>query len=251
MKLFVTLMAVTFMTNAPIDEPKAGLAIPIGGGALAADGKVIFAPAKTGGIEALELATGKVLWTNTDARRLAGASSRLVIGWTGNDKKPNSFRLTAIDAATGRTVRQSDAIEMPEWATTTRIWGRTFRVAAEAGEKPVLVWQANAHYAGGARPTPEIEEAARKQASGVVEFDLKTGKLSILRRDPKEAEWKVGPEGGVVGKLGEHELHAIEMTPGFKPGAPMTTTVTLTVSRGNKELWKRELAGNPWSPPPP
>ena len=32
---------------------------------------------------------------------------------------------------------------------------------------------------------------------------------------------------------------------------PMTTTVTLSVLKGKTELWKRELAGNPWSPPPP
>jgi hypothetical protein len=29
------------------------------------------------------------------------------------------------------------------------------------------------------------------------------------------------------------------------------TTVTLTVLKGKIELWSRELAGNPWSPPPP
>lgn len=248
--LLTTLSAVALTTCAV--EPPAADAVPIGGGALvSADAKFIFAPAKSGGIEALDLATGKVMWTNTDAKRLAGASDKLVIGWAGDEKKPNTFRVIVIDAATGKTVTKSDAFEMPEWAATARTWGRSFRIAAHADAAPIVVWQANAFYAGGARPTPEIEAAARKEAAGAVSIDLKTGKLAALDRKPKEDEFKPGPEGRVIARLGPYEFQAREMDPRPRPGVPMVTTVTLTVLKGKAELWKRELAGNPWSPPRP
>ena len=61
----------------------------------------------------------------------------------------------------------------------------------------------------------------------------------------------MSPDGGIDPKVGEYEFQTTEMTPRLKPGVPMVTTVTLKVLKGKTELWKRELAGNPWSPPPP
>src|SRR5262249_29222407 len=144
------------------DERKPPPGVPVGGGAIVSpDGKTVYVPAKDGGIEALTIATGKVIWTNADAKKLAGASGGLVVAWIGDEKKPNSFRVVVIEANTGKTVTKSDPIEMPDWATTTKTWGRTFRIAAHAEADPVLVvWQANAFYSGGARPTPAIEAAA-------------------------------------------------------------------------------------------
>ena len=216
------------------------------------DAKVVFAPAKSGGIEALDVATGKVLWTNTDAKKLAGASSGLVVAWLGDEKKANALRVVVIEANTGKTVTKSDAIELPEWASTEKIWGHTFRIASRPDAAPItVVWQANAFYSGGARPTPEIEAAARKEAVGVLKVELKNGKIEVVNRKPIADEFKVSPDGGIDPKVGEYEFQVTEMTPRLKPGAPMVTTVTLKVLKGKTELWKRELAGNPWSPPPP
>ena len=216
------------------------------------DAKVIFAPAKSGGIEALDVATGKVLWTNTDAKKLAGASSGLVVAWLGDEKKANVLRVVVIEANTGKTVTKSDAIELPEWASAEKEWGRTFRIASRPDAVPItVVWQANAFYSGGARPTPEIEAAARKEAVGVFKVEPKDGKVEVVNRKPFADEFKVSPDGGIDPKIGEYEFQATEMTPRLKPGAPMVTTVTLKVLKGKSELWKRELAGNPWSPPPP
>ena len=220
----------------------------IGGGAvISPDAKLVFAPAKAGGIEALDVATGKILWTSKDAKQLAGASDKAVFGWLAGEKKPNTFRAVVIDAGSGKTLAKSDAIAMPDWATTEKVGGRSFRVGARAdGEKMTLVWQANAFYYGGAAPTEEILEAAKKEAAGVVSIDPASGKIAALDRKPKADEF-----GGFTNKAGEYEFRVTEMIPGFRPGAAMVTKVTLAVLKGKTEVWSRELAGNPWSPPPP
>ena len=248
--MFLLLTTLVSGMSNPIQRraPEAAGAIPIAGSALVlADAKRLFAPAKAGGIEALDVVTGKEVWTNADAKRLAGASDKIVLAWVSDEKKSRSFQIVAIDAANGKTVSKSDPIEMPEWATTVPTWGRTFRIAARSdGETAIVVWQANAFYSGGARPTPEIEEAARKEVVGVVSINLKTGKTSAIDRKPKPEEF-----GGLSAKVADYEFQIVEMTPKFKPGGSMLTSVTLTVSKDKTELWKRELAGNPWSPPPP
>jgi hypothetical protein len=49
----------------------------------------------------------------------------------------------------------------------------------------VLDWEASAWYAGGSRPTPEEESAARKHASGSAHIDLRTGQIEILPAQKK------------------------------------------------------------------
>jgi hypothetical protein len=68
---------------------------------------------------------------------------------------------------------------------------------------------------------------------------------------PKDDDFKIGPAGSANYKVGEYEFGALEQLPGPKVDAPRLTTVTLIVSKGGKEVWRRELAGNPWSDPIP
>jgi hypothetical protein len=222
----------------------------IGGGAVVSpDAKVVFAPAKVGGVEALDVATGKIVWGNKDAKQIAGASGKVVVAWVAEEKKPNAFRAVLIDATEGKTLAKSDPIALPDWATTEKVGGRSFRIAARAegdGDKVTVAWQANAFYFGGAAPTEEILAAARKEAVGVVSIDPASGKIAKLDRKPKAEEF-----GAFTNKAGDYEFRVTEMIPGFKPGAPMVTQVKLAVLKGKTELWTRELAGNPWSPPPP
>jgi hypothetical protein len=232
------------------DAPAPGVPV-VGVGIISGDQKTVFLPAKDGGIEAVDLARGTVQWTNKDAAKLAGASDKLVLAWVG-DKKANEFRVVALDAETGKTVGKSDPIGLPDWAATAKTWGRTFRTAATTdGESVTVVWNAGAFYAGGARPTPEIEAAARKNESGTVKFNLKTGKVTVIDRKPKDDEFKAGPAGGATNKVGTYEFRVAEEIPNFKPGAPQKTKVTFSVLKGDKPVLTREIAGNPWSPPPP
>lgn len=234
------------------DPPKVGTPVVGVGVVSAADQTMVFLPAKDGGIEAVDLARGLALWRNTDANKLAGASAEVVFAWVEDAKKPHTFRVVAMDASSGRTSGKSDPIEMPEWATTAKVGGRSFRTAAKVeGETVTVAWEAHAFYYGGAAPTPEILAAAKKDASGLVKVNFRTGKVTPTNGKPKDDDFKTGPAGGSNNKVGDYEFRVEEQIPGFKPGASMMTKVTFTVLKGKKELWKRELAGNPWSPPPP
>src|SRR5262245_25785318 len=101
------------------DAPAPGVPV-VGVGIISGDQKTVFLPAKDGGIEAVDLARGLVLWTNKDANKLAGASDKLVFAWSGVEKKGNEFRVIALDAETGKTVGKSDPISMPDWATSAK-----------------------------------------------------------------------------------------------------------------------------------
>lgn len=232
------------------DAPAPGIPV-VGVGVTSADQKTVFLPGKDG-IEAVDLASGRSLWTNKAANRLAGVSDKLVLAWLGDDKKPNAFRVVVLNAETGEPVCKSDPIEMPDWARTAKVGGRSFRTAATAdGGRVVVVWEARAFYYGGARPTPQIEAAARKHDSGQVKIDLKSGKVTVEEQKPKEDSFKLGPSGGFNNKLGDYEFQTREEIPKFKPGMANVTKVTFTVVKEGKTVWTRELIGNPWSPPPP
>lgn len=228
-------------------EPGPPLGVWIGNDTIASsDGKMVFARGKDG-IEAIDSATGKTIWAQKGAGRPAGASGNTVFGWVSDGKKANTFKVVALDAMTGKERFKSDEIAMPDWATTAKQGGRSFRTAARSdGPNVVVVWEANAFYFGGARPTPEIEEAARKAAGGVVAVDAKTGKTTTQDRKPRGDEF-----GMFNNKVGDLEFQIEEQIPGFKPNAPMVTKVTLSALKDGKVVWTRELAGNPWSPPPP
>ncbi len=229
-------------------DPKPDAAVSVAGiGFVSPDRTKLFVPAKEGGIEALDIATGKSLWLNKDANKVAGASDKLVLAWAADIKKPNTFNVTIIDAASGKTAVKSEAVELPDWATTAKVRGRTFRTAASVeGDVVIVIWQANAYYAGGARPTPEIEMAARKEATGAASIDVKTGKVTEIKRKPNAEDF-----GTTANAVDEYAFLVEEELPGFRPGAAMLTKVMLSVSKNGSVVWKRELAGNPWSPPPP
>ncbi|MBA4191399.1 MAG: hypothetical protein C0467_25750 [Planctomycetaceae bacterium] len=226
-------------------EPEAGRWV--GNDTIASpDGKLIYTRGKDG-LEAIDVATGKLIWVTKGANRLAGVSGRTVIAWAADAKKPNAFSVVAIDSTTGKMLFKSDTITMPDWASTAKEHGFSFRTAARSdGKQVVVVWQANTFYAGGARPTPEIEAAARREALGSVVIDAATGKTTVEDRKPKDSEF-----GTFNNKVGDLEFGIEEELPAFKPGVPMVTKVTLSALKGDKVIWKRELAGNPWSPPRP
>jgi len=210
------------------------------------DGKLIFARGKDG-VEAIDVATGKLIWVTKGANRLAGVSGTTVIAWAADAKKPNAFSIVAMDSGTGKELFKSDAITLPDWANTAKEHGFSFRTAARSdGKQVVVVWQANTFYAGGAAPPPEVEKAARREALGSVVIDATTGKTTIEDRKPKDSEF-----GTFNNKVGALEFQIEEQIPAFKPGVPMVTTVTLTAMRDGKAVWSRDLAGNPWSPPRP
>src|SRR5262245_15071318 len=145
-----------------------------GGGVADPAGKVGFFPNTSGGIDAIDLATGKTLWTSTSANRpLLATADKVFAQYKAN--------IVVIDATNGKSIRTSDAVAWPDWVAVEPAHGRTFRSDARLeGNALYLTWDARAFYAGGARPTPEIEKRARKESTGVAKLDIDNGKLELL-----------------------------------------------------------------------
>jgi hypothetical protein len=157
-------------------------ATPFPGGILDQAGKVVYVQAVAGGIEAVSLDSGKVLWnTEAFAQPLALLGNKLIVQ-APEKGKANVIRILALDVKDkGKQLSSSDPIVFPDWVNTGTVHGRTFQssFAGAAKDTMWLNWQARAFYAGGARPPPEIEKAARKEAAGYVDVDLQTGKVKM------------------------------------------------------------------------
>jgi hypothetical protein len=152
------------------------------GGIIDRQAGVVYVQDVSGAIEAVDLATGKVQWrTDSFAQPLALLPDRLLVQAPVKGKG-NVVYLVQLDIADkGKQLRISDPITFPDWVNTGTAHGRSFQslLSGTKGGAVLLSWEARAWYAGGARPTPEIEKAARKEAHGIAEVDLKTGKVTM------------------------------------------------------------------------
>jgi len=149
----------------------------------------------TGSIDAVELATGKLRWTTKDASTpLLAFKGRLVAQIAVADKA-NALRILGFDAASGKVLLTSEPLIFPDWVQATgTTWGHNFASSSTLeGDELIFKWQASTHYAGGAAPPPEVEEAARRNANGVFRVNLKTGKVQIVEAAPQ-----VEAEGGEI-----------------------------------------------------
>src|SRR5262249_36632658 len=131
----------------------------------------------------------KVLWQFAETcRPVALAGDRLVCQ-APEKGKANVVRIVLLDTKDrGKGVRRSDPVSFPEWGSTGVPYGRSFTSHARLDDKGrvLLAWEARAFYAGGARPTPQIEAAARKHAAGVARIDLDSGAVENLPAKEKE-----------------------------------------------------------------
>jgi hypothetical protein len=145
-------------------------------------GRLGFATNATGGIDAFNLSTGKALWSSAEANKpLAVAADRLIAQ---APEKANAVRIVALDVNSGKRLFRSDAVTFPDWVAVGLTHGRSFASQGRVEKGALwLRWSARAWYAGGARPTPEVERRARKNADGVARVDLTTGKVEMLAAD--------------------------------------------------------------------
>lgn len=174
-------------TNSPILLP-AGIADPTG--------HTGFFASATGGIQAIDLAKGKVLWQTHEAQLPLLLDGDHLLAQAGT--KRNRLRILRLDVkGNGECDFESNPIIFPAWVVTGEAHGHAFAARWHlVKHQLVLDWDARAWYAGMARPTPEEELAARKHASGGAHIDLRTGQIEILPAAPTPPSPKLG-EGGV------------------------------------------------------
>jgi hypothetical protein len=163
---------------APAQE-KAPFAVLPGGVADPA-GKVGYVQAPSGGVDALDLATGKVRWQVAETcKPLALAGDRLLCQ-APEKGKANAVRILVLDTRDkGKVLRRSDPVTFPDWVSVGVTYGRSFTSRARLDGKDTLLlqWEARAFYAGGAAPTPEVLERARKHAAGVARVNIDSGRV--------------------------------------------------------------------------
>jgi hypothetical protein len=175
------LLSVSVLFGAPLPE-QAGT-VPIPGGIADGAGKRGYITGEKGGVEAVDLETGKTLWSSAAAQKPLALVGGKLLAQAQEMGKPNQVRVITFDAEGGK-VRESEPVVFPDWVVIGLTYGRSFTSRGEVQKGDLyLHWQARAWYAGGARPTPQIEQAARKNADGVARVNLETGKVEMLAKD--------------------------------------------------------------------
>jgi outer membrane protein assembly factor BamB len=170
-------------------------------GVISGDGKAVYL-LHDKGFDALDAATGKPLWKAAASGRPIWAAGGIVISY-GPGK--GGMRLSGLDAGTGKPKWEKD-VPMPGWVVVGNTPGRSFSAgASEKGGALFVSYRANSWYYGGARPTPEIEKAARKQDAATLKIDPTTGKYEKLAADKMPAAAPERRNGKVT--------FTVEMTP--------------------------------------
>jgi hypothetical protein len=133
-----------------------------------------------GGIDAVDLGSGRVLWHASEAAKpLALAGDRLVA-----QKEPSRERgtlgLVVLDvAAAGKTLSQMD-VRLPEGVVPAidEGLGTSFEATGRAdGLRVTISWRFSRREVGGATPAPG-DAPAERQAEGFVLLDVDTGRVA-------------------------------------------------------------------------
>lgn len=219
-----------------------------GGGVVDTAGKNGYWPNGAGGIDAVELATGKVLWKSKAASKPLLASQNRLVAQALVADKSNQIRVLIFDTQEGKLLLQSAAISLPDWVSVGTALGRSFHSTAQMDNNAVLlIWEARAWYAGGAAPPPAVEGAARKEASGVLQIHVQTGQMSKVDQPPVDAPRPTSDEVNSV-KIGDLTLSVVEQ-PGRRP-FQQRRFVHAANAKGAL-VWQHEIAGKVFLPPPP
>ena len=244
----LALLGLALPLAATAGEPLTPTLLP-GGGLGSPDGSAGYFPAEKGGIEALDLATGKALWASQEANRPLAATGERLYAQASVAGKANQVRVVALEARTGKRVLQSDPAVFPDWVSVGVVYGRTFASGAVLNRDGLLlIWEARAHYAGGAAPPPEIEEAARKEASGVLKVDLETGKVQAVQNGERP---KVVFQAPIRATVGGRTL-TITDEPAGNAANPLQVRRRLQASdAAGRVLWQRMIAAPVQLIPPP
>ncbi len=173
--------AVLLAAPAPGPIPVAALAtvVPLPAGIADSSGRTGYFASADGGIEAIELATGKVMWATHEAQRPLFVDGDHLLVQAG--VKRNRLRILRLNLSrNGECDLESDPVVFPAWVVTGEAAGCSFSPRWRlVKHQLVLEWEASSWYVGNTRPTPDQEKSARKHADGVAVIDLRTGQVEV------------------------------------------------------------------------
>jgi outer membrane protein assembly factor BamB len=255
------------------DDAQSPAIIP--GGVTDAAGKIGYLSLPKGGIVAVDLEKGDVLWESKEANRpLIVAGNRLAALATDKDKS-NVLRVVAIDTDPKGKKSVTSPIKLPDWAVVGtgrdhQQAGKSFMARAQLVKGSlVLKWWAGSRYYGGAAPSPEVLKNATKDATGIATVNLETGKVEMKQDDklerpsgsglepvaklPKEVQEVARREnwqfGVVVGPRAYGQVQKAGGKVAF--GAVQNVLVQAVDLKTGKLLWERVYEEQRILPPPP
>jgi hypothetical protein len=149
------------------------------GGVDDAAGHTAFVQGPRGGIDAVDVASGRILWADAAPQRpLALAGDRLLVEVQTNA----DVRLAVRPAHAGaRPLAVSDPLPFPSWLARAGARGRRFESAAEpiGRERVRYRWSARAEPTGGMHPAQSEEAPAPRVVAGELTVDLATAKWTV------------------------------------------------------------------------
>ena len=173
-------------THLPVQPASGGGSsiIPLPGGVAESNGRIGYVASASGGIEALDLVTGDVLWNSLEAQTPVLVADDRLYAQAG--LKRNRLRILVYDLTRkGEVVLESDPVVFPDWVVTGAAPGRSFQAEWRLEKDALMLsWQAQAWYHGKTKPTSQMEAEARKSAEGCARIDLVSGKIKMLPATP-------------------------------------------------------------------
>jgi hypothetical protein len=252
MGFFGVVFAISLVFNVAAQENKpTTLHVLPGQGIADSVGKTGFFPNPSGGIDALNLATGKVLWSSKEANLPLIATQRHLFALKGNG---NQLRVIKMDLSKqGQRLFESPPIPLPSWASVTTAYGTSFQSSVRSNSNSLfLIWEARTFYANGAAPPPELEASSRRYQTGVERIDRKTGRIESLDAN-KIAAGKFFPISEVVAnpKLGLLILR-VKNGSANNPMNPFERRRTIqALNKKQQVVWQRDIAPQLELPPRP
>lgn len=152
----------------------------IPGGLADAGGRVGYVSSSSGGIEALDLMTGEVLWSSSEAQIPLLLTRDRLYAQAGIHR--NRMRVIVFDLAhRGEVLLESDSIQFPSWVVTSDSPGHSFHLDPHLDHDLLsLSWKARKWHHSINKPMTVETDKVREQGEGQVRVDLSTGKVFHL-----------------------------------------------------------------------
>lgn len=217
--------------------------VPFPRGVADPQGRAGYVANTAGGIDALDLQAGTLLWSSdARARPLLAFDGRLA-ALAAEKGTRNAFRVVVLDTHVGRASFTADPFELPEWVKAGA-GGESLRIRAELhGETLRLTWSAQARYQGGANPPPHVLRQAERDAAGAVRIDLRTGRVESAEMDDQAGTaGDDSPPAAVAGlEPGAQEIHIVGSSVFYVAETAGTESLKARDLASGQVLWERPL----------
>jgi hypothetical protein len=184
----VPLVLVTMVLPVLAEPPSKPVLLPKG----VADpsGHTGFVTNPSGGIDAINLTSGKLLWQVDPTQRPLIVKGNRLFSLVPEEKRAHAARVIVLDVdRQGKKILESDPVVFPAWASLHETPGCVLRLEAAIDDHDLILrWEAHARYVGGAAAPPAIREKYKKDASGVVRVNQETGGVTSLPAPPAAPE---------------------------------------------------------------